>query len=410
MLRNSMSAIGLGLLASPLLIAGQVVSASAQTAPTVTFSASPTSIPNGQSSTLTWTSANATACSGTGKGFSPSGPSGSVAVSPGVTTTYGVTCTGAGGSASQSVAVAVTAAAQFTVGMTVAATGTNANPGTTYVWSTPTPNVSAIGSEASGNEGVVIGGPVSNSSTWWQVAFDDDLTGWTSQAGLALASPKAPTLSFSANPPSVASGASSTLTWSSTNATSCSGTGFSPSGVSGISLSLADVSHDLQHHLHRQRRIDDSISGGGREPNAQLHLESVASGHFQLDGDCSVRRHGDARPRLHGREPVRRDRRLDGPESRECRGQRRAGRAARFSDRKLGPGPELPRGDDQESWRRGFSGGRQMGMAHFDHDTTRMRSRRSTSSWPASGTSTSPDWRSRRRQSRPALWERRGRG
>ena len=53
-------------------------SAQAQSPPTVTFSASPTSIPNGQSSTLTWSSTNATACSGTGKGFSPSGPSGSI--------------------------------------------------------------------------------------------------------------------------------------------------------------------------------------------------------------------------------------------------------------------------------------------------------------------------------------------
>ena len=241
MLRNSVSAIGLGLLASPLLIAGQVVSASAQTAPTVTFSASPTSIPNGQSSTLTWTSANATACSGTGKGFSPSGASGSIAVSPNVTTTYGVTCTGAGGSASQSVAVTVTAAAQLTIGMTVAAAGTSA-PGTTCVYSTPTPNISAIGSEASGNQGVVIGGPVSNSSTWWQVAFDDDLTGWATQGGLAPATPTAPTLTFSANPPSVAPGASSTLTWTSTNATSCSGTGFSPSGASGSSLVSPTVS------------------------------------------------------------------------------------------------------------------------------------------------------------------------
>ena len=112
MLRNSMSMIGLGLLVSPLLITGQVVNSSAEAspaAPTVTFSASPTSIPNGHSSTLTWTSANATACSGAGKGFSPSGPSGSLAVSPGVATTYGITCTGAGGSASKSVAVTVTA-------------------------------------------------------------------------------------------------------------------------------------------------------------------------------------------------------------------------------------------------------------------------------------------------------------
>ena len=106
-------------------------SAQAQSSPTVTFSASPTSIPNGQSSTLAWSSANATACSGTGKGFSPSGPSGSLAVSPKITTTYGITCTGAGGSASQSVTVAVTAAPTLTVGETVAATGT------VYVDSTP---------------------------------------------------------------------------------------------------------------------------------------------------------------------------------------------------------------------------------------------------------------------------------
>src|SRR6516162_9603989 len=124
MLGNSESPIGLGLLVCPLLIAGQVVNSSAQAssaAPTVTLSAFPTSIPNGQSSTLHWRSADATACSGTGKAFSPSGASGSIVVSPGVTTTYGVTCTGAGGSASQSVEVAVTAAAQLTVGETVAA-------------------------------------------------------------------------------------------------------------------------------------------------------------------------------------------------------------------------------------------------------------------------------------------------
>src|SRR5271165_2518991 len=154
MLRNSVSAFSLGLLVSPLLLTGQAVNSSAQAspaAPTVTFFASPTSMPNGRSSTLTWTSANATACNGTGKGFSPSGASGSLAVSPGVATTYGITCTGAGGSASQSVAVAVTAAPQLTVGMTVAAAATS---GTTLVYSTPTPNISAIGSEASGNEGV----------------------------------------------------------------------------------------------------------------------------------------------------------------------------------------------------------------------------------------------------------------
>ena len=235
MLRNSVSAIALGLLASPLLIAGQAVSAS-NPAPTGTLSASPTSIPNGQSSTLTWTSNNATSCTGTGfdTGAATSNSVG-VNVSPTATTPYTLTCTGAGGQVQKTRTVTVTLA----IGETVAATGV---AGTIPVYPSPTSNISAIGSEANGNEGVVIGGPVSNSPTWWQVAFDDDLTGWVNQAGLAAASPNAPNLTFNANPPSVAPGASSTLTWSSTNATSCSGAGFSPSGVSGSALVSPTVS------------------------------------------------------------------------------------------------------------------------------------------------------------------------
>ena len=115
-----------------------------------------------------------------------------------------------------------------TIGATVAAAGT------LYVFPTPTPGTPVIGSEASGNQGVVIGGPVSAGTvTFWEVAFNDNLTGWVYQSALALASPTAPTLSFSANPSGMARGDSSMMSWSSTNATSCSGTGFSPSGVSG---------------------------------------------------------------------------------------------------------------------------------------------------------------------------------
>ena len=43
-----------------------------------------------------------------------------------------------------------------------------------------------------------------------------------------------------------------------------------------IRLSLADGKHHIQHHLHRQRRIDDPISGGGCEPTAQFLWDSVA--------------------------------------------------------------------------------------------------------------------------------------
>jgi hypothetical protein len=229
--RTVFTKITLNLLAYALLtweyVGAQLNAQASAAAPTVTLSASPSSIPSGKSSKLAWTSANATSCSGTGKGFSPSSPSGSLAVSPGVTDTYSVTCTGAGGSASQSVTVAVTAAPTLAIGMTVATTGA------VYPTATPTSGAALIGEEAQGNQGTVIGGPTSSGYTWWQVAFDDDLTGWMYQSGLAAVSSTAPTLVFGAKPASVASGASSTLSWTSTNATACKGVGFTSSGVSG---------------------------------------------------------------------------------------------------------------------------------------------------------------------------------
>jgi hypothetical protein len=230
--RTLLATTRLALLVSPLFITGQVAN-SQSAAPTVTLSASPTALWYPESTTLTWTSANATSCSGTGKGFSPSGTSGSLSIVPTATTTYSITCTGAGGSASQSVAVKMSAQPTLAIGMTVATTGT------LHVWSTPSRGMKAIGVEAQGNKGTIIGGPASaNWLTWWQVSFNNDLIGWTYQSGpthigLAAASPTAPTLLLSANPASIAPGASSTLSWTSTNATSCTGTNFSPSGVSG---------------------------------------------------------------------------------------------------------------------------------------------------------------------------------
>jgi hypothetical protein len=74
--------------------------------PTATLVANPTRINVGESSTLTWSSANTTSCTGTN--FSTGGAtSGSLQVSPGVTTQYSVSCTGPGGDASAAARVAV---------------------------------------------------------------------------------------------------------------------------------------------------------------------------------------------------------------------------------------------------------------------------------------------------------------
>ncbi len=83
--------------------------------PVITFSANPTNVANGGSSTLTWSATNATSCSASA---SPANSqwSGTQSVSGNrsitnltATTTFTITCTGAGGSASQTAVVTVAA-------------------------------------------------------------------------------------------------------------------------------------------------------------------------------------------------------------------------------------------------------------------------------------------------------------
>jgi trimeric autotransporter adhesin len=84
--------------------------------PTVAISASPTSVAYGASSTVTWSSTNATSCTASGAWSGAQATAGSA--STGALTanrTYTITCNGAGGSASQSVTVMVSSPAAPTV-------------------------------------------------------------------------------------------------------------------------------------------------------------------------------------------------------------------------------------------------------------------------------------------------------
>jgi len=77
-------------------------------APTVYFSASPTSINYNSASTLSWSSSNASSCTASGAWSGGKSTSGSQSTGNITSTrTYTLTCTGAGGSASKSVAVNV---------------------------------------------------------------------------------------------------------------------------------------------------------------------------------------------------------------------------------------------------------------------------------------------------------------
>ncbi len=94
--------------------------------PTCSISANPTSIINGNSSLLTWTSTNATSCTASNAWSGSKSISGNQSVSPGSNSTYALTCTGAGGTVNCSAHVTVTTVDQ-TLSCSVAA---NPNNGT----------------------------------------------------------------------------------------------------------------------------------------------------------------------------------------------------------------------------------------------------------------------------------------
>lgn len=76
-------------------------------APSATLTANPTSLFSGQSSTLTWSSTNATSCASIN--FPTGGAtSGSTSVSPTITTTYSITCSSSQGSATSTATITVT--------------------------------------------------------------------------------------------------------------------------------------------------------------------------------------------------------------------------------------------------------------------------------------------------------------
>lgn len=79
-----------------------------QPAPTINVTASPMSVAQGQSTTVSWISTNATSCTGSRGGSYPT--SGSFIDTPSSTRSYGMTCTGPGGNATDSVTVTVSAA------------------------------------------------------------------------------------------------------------------------------------------------------------------------------------------------------------------------------------------------------------------------------------------------------------
>jgi hypothetical protein len=99
--------------------------------PSITFVASPASIVNGSSSTLTWLVTNSTSVS-IDNGIGAQAASGSMSVSPSQTTTYTLTATGPGGTSTAAAVVTIVVAPTIT--FTASPTVISAGGSSTLSW------------------------------------------------------------------------------------------------------------------------------------------------------------------------------------------------------------------------------------------------------------------------------------
>lgn len=187
-------------------------------APEVSFSASPATVVTGDVTTLSWASTSATACTAGGDWSGAKAVAGSQAVTVTQNSTYTLACTGPGGTDTESQAVTVTPR-MFSLTVTQGANGTIA-PDTTSVAEGGTQAFTITPNEGYRIEDILVNGV--------SVGTDSPYTFTNVQANQTItatfiAIPA--TISFTANPVNVDPGESSSLTWDSTNTTSCAASG-----------------------------------------------------------------------------------------------------------------------------------------------------------------------------------------
>ncbi|MGQ0699518.1 MAG: carbohydrate binding domain-containing protein [Panacagrimonas sp.] len=203
-------------------------------APTVTITANPTTITLDASSTLTWSSTNATACTASGAWTGARATSGTESVTPAATgnAAYTLTCTGPGDSGNATANVTVNAVPTPEPTVMIAANPTTITLGasSTLTWSsTNATSCTASGAwtGARGTSGMESVTPAATGNASYTLTCTGPGGSGNATAMIAVnpvATP-APTVTIAASPTSITLGASSTLTWSSTNATACTASG-----------------------------------------------------------------------------------------------------------------------------------------------------------------------------------------
>ena len=191
-------------------------------APTVQLSANPASVAYGATTTLSWTSTNASTCTTPWGATATSGSS----TTPPLTasTTYPVSCTGAGGS--QTASAAVTVGPQPSGGgLTLSFTATPAavayGASTTLAWAATGATACSLpwgGSATSGSYAT----PALFGATTYSITCYGPAGSRSALVDVAVSGPPpAPVVGLTADPAVVAINGTSLVSWTSTNATAC---------------------------------------------------------------------------------------------------------------------------------------------------------------------------------------------
>jgi hypothetical protein len=212
-------------------------------APSMDVTASATAINPGQSTTISWTSNGATSCNGYGALSGTLSTSGSKIVTPiSWMTRYAVTCKNATGLANDEVIISTLGGATSPVPAPTPVTskfsaGAKVQANATVNVREPAGLSGAIkGQQLTGANGTVLAtSPASvDGYIWVPVDFDSGVDGWVVENYLKAyvaptptptPTPTAPTLILTANYTSVVAGSPTALTWTTTNASSCTASG-----------------------------------------------------------------------------------------------------------------------------------------------------------------------------------------
>ena len=257
-------------------------------APTVSLSANPTTVATGASSMLTWSSTNATGCTASGawsgaKAISGTASTGALAA----TSTFTLTCSGAGGSAQASRTVNVTVVPPApTVSLSANPTTVAAGGTSTLTWSSTNATgctASGVWSGAKATNGTASSGTLAATSIYTLTCSGAGGSGQASTTITVTGSPPAPTVTLTAIPTTVASGATTALTWSSLNATACTASG----AWSGSRATAGSASSAALTATTNTFTLTCTGPGGSANTSAVVTVTPLQNGSYSTNFDAT---------------------------------------------------------------------------------------------------------------------------